>query len=138
MPPNELLVRDVMSSEVVTLNQNDKLVVADDVMKLGRIRHIPIVDDDGTLAGIVSQRDLFLSGLIKALGYGTVAQRKALDSVLIKESMKTNVITVSPTTPLKEAARTMMERKIGCVVAVEGGKIRGILTEGDFVALAAR
>ena len=127
-----------MSRDVVTLNQNDKLLVADDVMKLGRIRHIPIVDDDDSLVGIVSQRDLFLSGLVKALGYGSVDQRRALDSVLIKESMKSDVVQVAPSTPLCDAARTMMEKKIGCVVAVENGKIAGILTEGDFVALALR
>jgi CBS domain-containing protein len=132
-----LTVRDVMSKDVITLGRNEKLTIADDVMKLGRIRHLPIVDDDGELAGIVSQRDLFHSGLMKALGYGSHAQRGALDLLVLKEAMKTEVTTIAPDAKLSDAAKIMLERKIGCLVVVEAGKIVGILTESDFVKLQA-
>jgi CBS domain-containing membrane protein len=131
------LVRDLMTHDVITLERNEKLLVADDVMRLGRIRHLPIVDGDGALAGIVSQRDLFHSGLMKALGYGSHAQRSALDLLVVKEAMKTEVVTTTPETPLVDAAKLMFERKIGCLVVLEAGKVVGILTEGDFVKLAA-
>jgi CBS domain-containing membrane protein len=135
---NEALrVRDVMSKDVATIERNEKLMVADDVMRLGRIRHLPVVDADGALAGIVSQRDLFHSGLVKALGYGTHAQRQALDMLVIKEAMKTEVVTTTAETKLADAARLMLERKIGCLVVVEGAKVIGILTESDFVKLQA-
>ena len=98
-------VRDLMTKDVVTLERNEKLVVADDVMRLGRIRHLPIVDEEGALAGIVSQRDLFHSGLIKALGYGTHAQKKALDMLVVKEAMKTEVTTTTPDTKLGDPFR---------------------------------
>jgi CBS domain-containing membrane protein len=107
-------------------------------MRLGRIRHLPVVDGDGALAGIVSQRDLFHSGLLRALGYGQHAKQKAMDLLALKEAMKTDVVTVSPDAPLAEAAKVMMERKIGCLVVVEGKRIVGILTEGDFVKLVAQ
>jgi CBS domain-containing protein len=126
-----------MTRDVVTLERNDKLLVADDLMRLGRIRHLPVVDEDGRLAGIVSQRDLFHSGLIKALGYGSHAQRKALDMVVVKEAMQTEVVTTTPDTPLRDAARLMLERKIGCLVVLDEQRIAGILTESDFVKLAA-
>jgi len=126
-----------MTSDVVTLDRNEKLVVADDVMRLGRIRHLPIVDEEGKLAGIVSQRDLFHSGLMKALGYGSHAQQNVLDMLAVKEAMKDEVVTTAPTTPLVQAAKLMLERKIGCLVVMEGDKIAGILTEGDFVKLVA-
>jgi len=135
---NEALrVRDVMSKDVATIERNEKLMVADDVMRLGRIRHLPVVDADGALAGIVSQRDLFHSGLVKALGYGTHAQRQALDMLVIKEAMKTEVVTTTAETKLADAARLMFEKKIGCLVVVEGPKVVGILTESDFVKLHA-
>ncbi|HWA76179.1 MAG TPA: CBS domain-containing protein [Polyangiaceae bacterium] len=130
-------VRDVMTRDVVTLDRNDKLLVADDLMRLGRIRHLPVVDEEGRLAGIVSQRDLFHSGLIKALGYGTHAQRQALDMVVVKEAMRSEVVTTTPDTPLREAARLMLERKIGCLVVLDDSRLAGILTESDFVRLAA-
>lgn len=131
-----LKVSDVMTRDVATLGRNDSLRTADDVMRLGRIRHLPIVDEDGELAGIVSQRDLFHGGLIKALGYGTHARGRALDSLVVKEAMKTDVVTTTPETDIVQAARLMLEKKIGCLVVLEGRKLVGILTESDFVRLA--
>lgn len=135
MTARPTLVKDLMTKDVLTLERNEKLLVADDVMRLGRIRHLPIVDSDGSLVGIVTQRDLFHSGLLKAMGYGTHAQQKTLDLVAIKEAMKTEVVTTTPDAPLAAAAKVMLEKKIGCIVVVEAGKIAGILTEADFVKL---
>ena len=132
------LVRDLMSVDVVILGRNDKLAAAEDLMRLGRIRHLPVVDDDGILVGIVSQRDLFHNGLIRALGYGVHAQEHALATVTVKEAMTTEVVRTTPDTPLREAARTMFERKIGCLVVVEAGRVAGIIAESDFVKLAMR
>jgi CBS domain-containing protein len=132
-------VRDLMTPEVATLKRNDKLTLADDVMRLGRVRHLPVLADDGTeVVGVVSQRDLFRGALAQALGYGVHAQRKVLDTLVVKEVMQTEVITTTPDELLAVAARTMMERKIGCLLVIEGGRLVGILTEGDFVALVAR
>jgi CBS domain-containing membrane protein len=131
-------VRDVMIAEVTTLQRNDKLTLADDIMRLGRIRHLPVVDENGQLAGIVTQRDLFRGALAKAIGYGERAQRQLMDTLVVKEVMTSDVITTSPDTPLAEAAQVLVERKIGCLPVLEAGRLVGIITEGDFVALAAR
>ena len=128
----------MMTSYVATLKRNDKLTLADDVMRLGRIRHLPVLDSDGEVVGILSQRDLFRGSLARALGYGEHAQKKVLDSLVVKEVMTTDVATTAPDVPLAEAARTMLTRKIGCLPVLEGGKLVGIVTEADFVALAAR
>jgi acetoin utilization protein AcuB len=77
-----------------------------------------------------------LSGLLRALGCGTNAPKKVLDGVLVKDAMKTQVVTVSQDTPLSDAARLMLEKKIGCLVVTSGKEILGILTEGDFVRVA--
>ena len=138
MNPPTLRVRDVMTNDVATIGRNENLLAADDIMRLGRIRHLPVVDEDGSLAGIVSQRDLFHSGLLRALGYGTHAKQKALELLVLKEAMKTEVMTITPDAPLSEAARIMLRHKIGCLVVVEGKKIAGIITESDFVKLAAQ
>lgn len=136
MTSNSTLVRDLMSADPVTLGRNDKLSAAEDLMRLGRIRHLPVLDEDGGLAGIVSQRDLFHSGLMKAMGYGSHAQQHALATVAIKEAMTTEVITTTPKTPIVDAARLMLEHKIGCLVVLESQKVVGILAESDFVKLA--
>ena len=108
-------------------------------MNLGRIRHLPVLDDDGQqMVGIVSQRDLFRGALAKALGYGRYAQRKILDTLVVKDVMASEPITTVPETLLAEAARILGERKIGCLPVVESGRLVGIVTEADFVALVAR
>jgi CBS domain-containing membrane protein len=107
-------------------------------MRLGRIRHIVVLDEDGSLAGVLSQRDLFLGGLLKALGYGTHAKTKALEMLVVKEAMVADAVTTTPDTSLSEAAATMLARHIGCLPVVEGGKVVGIVTESDFVAQFAR
>jgi CBS domain-containing protein len=107
-------------------------------MRAERIRHLPVLDDDGSLCGILSQRDMFRGALAQALGYGTTAQQKVLTMLRVKEVMTTDVITTRPEMALAEAAKTMLERKIGCLPVMDGGRLVGILTESDFVALAAR
>jgi CBS domain-containing membrane protein len=135
----KLKVRDVMTADPTTLKRNDKLALADDIMRLGRVRHLPVLDDDGLrLVGIVTQRDLFRDALAQALGYGKHAQRQVLDSLAVEDVMATEVVTIRPDASLVYAARVLTERKIGCLPVVENGHLVGILTEGDFVALIAR
>jgi len=131
---SEMTVEDLMTKEVVTLKRNDELVLADQIMSLGRIRHLPVVDDDdGTLVGIVSQRDLFRSALLQALGYGRVAEEKLLKAIRVKEVMRSTVETVSRSTPIRAAAKRMYDEKIGCLPVIDGEELVGILTESDFV-----
>lgn len=131
-------VADIMTSDVTTLKQNEKLTLADDLMNLGRIRHLPVLDEDGVVVGIVSQRDLFRGALAKALGYGQHASRKILDTFVVKDVMTTDLVTTTPETAVVDAARVMIKRKIGCLPVVKDGRLVGIITEGDFVALATR
>jgi CBS domain-containing protein len=132
---DDLKVDDVMTTDVVTVNMNDTLSTADDVMRLGRIRHLLVIDDDGVLVGVISQRDLFHSGLLKALGYGLHAKQRALETLSLKDAMHTELTTTSPATPLREAARLMIQKKVGCLPVLDNDKLVGILTEGDFVLL---
>lgn len=127
-----------MSRSVKTLGRNDELSLADALMRTERIRHLPVLSDSGEVAGIVSQRDLFFSGLMRALGYGSASRDRTLASVLVKEVMSEPVVTTTPGTPIAEAARVMVERKIGCLPVVEDGRLVGILSESDVVSAVAR
>jgi len=125
-------VKEVMVKEVATLDINDELSLANDIMRLGRIRHLPVVD--GTrLAGIISERDLFRSSLAQALGYGSEATRDLMKKLRIKDVMVPNVVTVSPEMQLCEATKIMVEQKIGCLPVVEGDRLVGLITETDIM-----
>ena len=83
--------------------------------------------------GILSQRDLFRGSLARALGYGAHAQQKLLGQLVVKEVMTNDPLTIGPDAPVAEAARLMLERKVGCLVVVQDGRLAGLLTESDFV-----
>ena len=137
MPP-KTYVRDYMSSPVKTLQRNQVLSMADAVMRNERIRHLPILDEDGRLAGILSQRDLFFSALLRALGYGSHARDQRVSAIPAKEAMSEPVVTTTPDTAIATAAQMMVDRKIGCLPVLEGDALVGIVSESDIVAAVAR
>ncbi len=118
-------VRLLMSQDPATLGRNETLDLAESIMNLGRIRHMPVVDD-GKIVGIVSQRDLFRSALITALGFGRKTTSALIKTIKIKELMTKHVITISAEATVKEAARVMIDKKIGCLPVVEDQKLIGL------------
>ncbi|HEY5638297.1 MAG TPA: CBS domain-containing protein [Burkholderiales bacterium] len=132
-----LKVKDIMSREVQTVERNDQLAVADRRMSERRIRHLPVLDADGSVCAVVSQRDLFRGALLRNLGYGARAEETLLRQVVVKEAISDALYTTTPETPIAAAAQLMLEKKIGCLPVLEDGKLVGIVTEADFVRLAA-
>jgi len=133
MSVENILVEDVMSTDVFTLGRNDKLSIADDLMKQQRIRHMPVLDADGQLCGILTQRDMFRGILLRSLGYGERAEQKLLDALSIKDAMHDDVLTISPKSTLGDAAKLMLSNKIGCLPVVDGARLVGMISEADFV-----
>jgi CBS domain-containing protein len=127
-------VRDIMTTEVTTLGRNDSLQLVKDIMTLGRVRHFPVLDDN-KVVGVVSQRDLYKASLGSVMKYGEKAQRAFLEGLAVKEVMSDPPITIAPHASVKEAARLMMEKKIGCLPVLEGSKLVGIVTETDMLKL---
>jgi len=125
-------VRDIMTADVVTLRSDDTLQLVKDIMTLGRIRHFPVVD--GTkVVGVVSQRDLFLASLGSVLKYGEREERAYLDTIAVREVMKGPAETISPDGSIGEAARLMLDKRIGCLPVVEGENLVGLVTETDLL-----
>jgi CBS domain-containing protein len=121
-----------MAQNPATLDRNETLDLAESIMNLGRIRHMPVVDG-GKLVGVVSQRDLFRSALVTALGFGRKVTSSLVKTIRIKEVMTEKVITISPGSSIKDAARLMMDKKIGCLPVVDGDRLIGMVTETDML-----
>lgn len=125
-----------MTKDVATVARNDELTIVDDLMKMRRIRHLPVVEE-GRLVGILTQRDLFHAALSTALNFGEKAQKGFLKTVVVKEVMTDDVRTIDPGADVKEAARLLIEHKIGCLPVVDQGKLVGILSETDLLKVVA-
>jgi acetoin utilization protein AcuB len=125
-------VKDIMVKEVATLDIEDELSLANDIMRLGRIRHLPVISG-GNLVGIISERDLFRSSLAQALGYRNQETREVMKTLRIKDVMVKEVVTVTPDMELIEAVSLMVRRKIGCLPVVQDNKLLGLVTETDIL-----
>ena len=125
------LVSDLMTPEVVSLRETDDLALADTVFRLGRIRHLPVTDPQGRLSGLVTHRDLLRCHAVRGEFYGR--------ATLARDMMTTEVATVRPETPLREALQLMLRNKFGCLPVLDGERhLVGILTEADLVRFAAQ
>lgn len=133
----EAVVRELMMGSPVTLKPEDTLDLANDITSLGRIRHIPVVKDE-RLVGLLSERDLIGAAAIKILGLDQKRKSALLKSVLIKDVMKTKVITVKPDTLIRNAARVMADKRVSCVPVVENGALIGLLTTTNILRYMER
>jgi CBS domain-containing membrane protein len=130
-------VRDIMSSPVEVLEMGDSLDLAQHLMKAGRIRHLPVVDGQQRLIGLVTHRKL----LAAWVGHGDPGHERPRDvarEIPIDMLMETKVFTTTPDAPAADAARVIETRKVGCLPVVDGGKVVGIVTEADFVHFARK
>ena len=133
----EGVVTEIMMGSPVTLGPEDTLDLANDVISLGRIRHIPVVDA-GRLVGLLSERDLMGAAASHVFGLKQKSKSALLKSVLIRDVMKKRVVTVAPETLIKNAAHLMADKKIGCVPVVSDGAIVGLVTTTDILRYVER
>ncbi|MEX0806936.1 MAG: CBS domain-containing protein [Candidatus Binatia bacterium] len=130
-------VREIMIASPVTLKPDDSLKLASDLISLGRIRHIPVVEN-GKLLGIISQRDLLGRAADRILNLKENRKSALLKTVMIKEIMQRRVITVELETSIQEAAHLMAEGKIGCLPVLNDGNLVGLVTTTDMLRYIER
>jgi len=123
-------VAQLMSTDLFTAHPDDPVDLTANVMEWRHIRHVPVEDDEGRLVGLISHRDL-----LRLLAEGLLS--RSAKEVIVKEIMIRDLITVAPGTPTLEALAIMRQRKIGCLPVVENGRLVGIVTAYDFLALSA-
>jgi CBS domain-containing membrane protein len=130
-------VREIMSSVVETLSVGDTLAIARRQIQRGRIRHLPVVDGNERVVGLITHR-----GILEAwVSHGhpdTENVAVVARDVPVEMVMEKDVRTIGPDTPAADAARILESHKFGCLPVVEGGKLIGIVTEADFVRFARR
>ena len=133
-------VKDLMSRQVVTIGTSGSCLDAVARMHRARVRHLPVVNREGMLVGIVTDRDLrhhlFSPHVYKDLG--AVPLDILLKAVPVAEIMSTEVITAALEDELMDAARFMLEEKVGSLPVVEHGRVVGIITETDLLRQICR
>ncbi|MGB0385650.1 MAG: CBS domain-containing protein [Ardenticatenaceae bacterium] len=124
-------MKDRMSTPVVTITPDTPFNEAMKVMRKRNVRRLPVVDHKGYLVGIVSERDLLRASPSDANSLDVWELSYLLNKLKINHIMSHPAISITPDTPIVEAARIMIERKIGGLPIAEGQKVVGIITETD-------
>ncbi|PYS22450.1 MAG: hypothetical protein DMF72_13525 [Acidobacteria bacterium] len=124
-------VGQFMSTDLFTVREDDLVDLAASVMDWRHVRHVPVEDDEGRLIGLVTHRDL-----LHLLSQGMRTQ--PAKPLTVRDVMKTELQTVSSSTPTLDALEIMKNNGVGCLPVVDDGRLVGILTSFDFLAGAAR
>lgn len=134
----QMWVSDVMQKNPITVNASESLDTATGLLSDHDFRHLPVVNRDGDIVGIVSDRDL-LNTILR------IPPAKILDSIenpwhttKVSTVMSKTPETVTPDTSLLEAGSILLENKISCLPVVEGNHLVGIITSSDFVRLVSQ
>ena len=130
-------VRELMTPIVETLTVGDTLLAARKQLERGRIRHLPVVDGDERLLGLITHRHI-LNAWVSHGQPGVEPPGRVAAEVPVEMLMEKDVLTVEPDTAAAEAARLLISYRFGCLPVVEHGKLVGIVTESDFVRFAHR
>jgi CBS domain-containing membrane protein len=123
----------IMTTELITLLPTANLAEARELMHKHKIHHLPVVNDNNTLIGLVTLTNL-LAATDSVLRDPDNSIRP--EDVLVKDIMVTDVATVDERASLRQAALFLEKHRIGCLPVVTDGMLKGIITETDFVAVA--
>lgn len=128
-----MFVERIMTRDVLHVAPDATFAQVSEIMRLKKVRHLPVVEADGRLVGIISHRDVQRAqpSTITTLDVGEV--KYLLSKVSAADIMHKKVITCAPSTLIEEAARLMRPNKLGCLPVVENDRLVGIITSVDLL-----
>ncbi|MBN1889073.1 MAG: CBS domain-containing protein [Thermoflexales bacterium] len=126
-----MLVRECMTRDPITVAPNTPVPVALRLMREKKVRRLPVLDSHGKLAGIVSDKDLLYASPSPATTLAVWEIPDLLAKIKVETVMARDVISVSEDTPLEEAARIMVDNRIGGLPVMQAQTLVGIITETD-------
>ena len=135
-----MLVKELMSRGLVMIGPKESCLDAVVRMQRAHVRHLPVVNQDGSLVGIITDRDLrhhlFTPRVLEAMG--STPLDVLLDGVRVAEIMSTEVVTVAADATLVAAADTLRKHRVGSLPVIEQGRLVGIVTEVDILRRIGR
>lgn len=123
-----------MKTQVITIGPLESAAAAWGLLRAHKIRHLPVIEE-GKVVGMVTDRDIrlvFPSGLTS--GQKEQDAHDALERVSVRQIMASHVLTVTPETSIADAARILLERRIGGLPVIQGNRLVGIITKTDILA----
>lgn len=126
-----MLVRDRMTPNPTTVTPDTSVKEALELLRSRAFRHLPVVDREGRLVGITTEKSLVYASPASDLSLSVFEVDFLLSRMKVEQAMTREVVTVSPDLPIEEAARVMIDHRIGCLPVVEEGRLIGIISDTD-------
>ena len=126
-----MLIGRRMTPNPITVRPDVSIVDALEQMRREKVRHLPVVDKDGRLQGIVTRQDLLYASPSSVTSLNVWEVTYLVSRIKVSEVMTKKVITASEGMPVEEAARIMADHKVGCLPVVRNQIVVGIITESD-------
>jgi len=133
-----MILRDLMSSPVIAVSPETSVIDARQRMEKERIRHLMVTGRENEVLGIITDRDIRLQLPSQATSLSVWELNYLLLQVTVERVTTHSVITVGPQRPAADAARLMLEQKIGALPIVDAGRLVGIVTETDMLRAFVR
>jgi len=127
---NYKTVEQFMATDLFTVRPEDVIDLAASLIHWRHVRHVPVEDDEGQLIGLVSHRDL-----IELIALGKTGKNP---EIVVRDVMRTDLITIPPETLTLEAIHTMRDKDIGCLPVVREGRLLGLITAHDFLTVSVK
>ena len=124
-------VHECMKIDPITLSPKTTYTQASRLLRLKKLHALPVVDKEGQLVGIVTERDLLDISPVAVLGVHTISD--LLSSLRVEEAMTRQVITVQEDDPLEDAARILVDNKISSLPVMRGDQLVGMVTDLDIL-----
>lgn len=122
----------IMSKDVITLNRTDDLETAERLFKRNKIRHIPVVSGK-EIIGMLSLTDLLRISFADAIEDEESADIIVYDMFTIGQIMTKNLISVAPSTTIREVAELLSKNEFHAIPVVDNGELMGIVTTTDLI-----
>ena len=126
-----MLVRDRMTCDPVVITTDTSLKEALEIVRSKPFRHLPVLDENGKLVGIVTEKSLVYASPTSTTALSVFEVDYILSRTKVGQIIQGSVISVGPDWPVEEAARVMVDRRIGCLPVVEDDKLIGIISDTD-------
>jgi len=126
-----MLVKDRMTSNPVTIRTDTNLKEALDLVRSSPFRHLPVLDENGDLVGIVTEKSLVYASPTPSTTLSVFEVDYILSRTKVGQVIQGDVITVGPDLPIEEAARVMIDHRIGCLPVLKDRKLIGIISDTD-------
>jgi acetoin utilization protein AcuB len=126
-----MLVKERMTRNPIFIRPDTPVTEAQALMKREKIHHLPVLDKEEKLVGIVTEKDLLYASPSVATTLSVYEMTSLLAKLKVEKVMSREVVAIAEDVPLEEAARIMADRRIGGLPIVRGKALVGMITESD-------